>query len=251
MPAETAASSVKIVSLAPSFTEILESCEAAGQIVGVTDDCPALKHDPARLGSTKTLDLAKIETLRPDLILADHNENRPEALRELAKKFKVVSFAITSIHSVAEAVSEIGCLAGCEAPASRLAGEILSVILPENKVKEKVRTLILLWNLPFLTVNRETYPSLLVEAAGGYNVFHEDPVREIPIELEDMIDNKPAAILLASDPYPFTKSHVDYFEAFNVFSHVKVRLVDGYFFSRFGPRTVSALKTLRHILGTE
>lgn len=242
---------MRIVSLSPSFTEILESCKAAGQIVGITDDCPVLKHEPARLGSTKSFDLAKIESMRPDLVLADQNENRPEVLRELAKKFKVVSFAITSIHSVAEAVGEIGRLAGCETETRLLAGEILSAIPPENEAKEKVRTLILLWNLPFLTVNRETYSSILVEAAGGYNIFHEDPVREIPIEIEDMIDNKPAAILLASDPYPFTKSHVDYFEAFNIFSHVKVRLLDGHFFSRFGPRTVSALKTLRHIFGTE
>ena len=242
---------MRIVSLSPSFTEILDHCKAAGQIAGLTDECPALQHQPARLGSTKSLDLQKLESLNPDLILADQNENRPEILRTLAKKYKVVSFNISSIAVVASAVREIGSLAGCKAESELLADEILSGVLSEVKEKEKIRTLILLWNLPFLTVNYETYPSILVEASGGYNIFHKDPVREIPIEIEDMIDNKPSAILLPSDPYAFTKSHVDYFEGFKVFSRVKVRLIDGFLFSRFGPRTVTALKTLRHFLGTE
>ena len=61
----------------------------------------------------------------------------------------------------------------------------------EAKDHAPVRTQILLWNTPLLTVNFDTYASKLIESCGGWNVFHEDPVREIPIDLEDMIEKNP------------------------------------------------------------
>ena len=108
--------------------------------------------------------------------------------------------------------------------------------------KEPLQTLILLWNTPFLTINFDTYASRIIEACGGYNVFHQDPVYEIPIELEDMIEKDPQLLLLASEPFPFKKQHLKKFREYRIFSKIPLELVSGHYLSRYGPVTLEALK---------
>ncbi len=235
---------MKIVSLCPSITSILLAIGGQNLLCGVTDHCPEI-DGTVRLGSPKLLNLKEIERLLPDLILADKVENRPEELRPLQQKFKVEIFEVRSIQAVMDAVGTAGRLSGCLEKANALIEEIRSTA---SQIKERVsgetplRTLILLWNTPFLTVNFDTYPSRLIESCGAYNVFHQDPVYEIPIEIEDMIDNTPQFLMLASDPYPFKKRHIKNFRDYRIFSKIPIELVDGRFFSQYGPITVEALK---------
>ena len=103
---------MKIVSLSRSFTEILESFGRASELVGITDHCPLLAEAPSRVGSPKSLRFEAIDSLHPDLILADARENRLEEIRELQKKFHVVSFDVRSVDQAMDAIRTLGRLTG-------------------------------------------------------------------------------------------------------------------------------------------
>ncbi len=240
---------MRVISLCPSLTDIFLHI-GEGEPAGVTVHCePQL--DSVRVGSPKSVDFSAIDSVRPDLILADQNENRPEEIRELQKKYKVMTFDVRSVQAVLEAVSALGRALERNEEALRLIQEIGAAA---DTVKEKIKGLeplpaqILLWNTPFLTVNFDTYASRIVEAAGGTNVFRQDPVREIPIEIEDMIDKDPKLLLLASDPYPFKKQHVKKFREYRVFSKIPIELVSGHYLSRYGPMTAEALLFFQQLI---
>lgn len=235
---------MKIVSLCPSITDIIVHIGGQSLLCGVTDHCPEVPG-AAKLGSPKALNFSEIERLAPDLILADRIENRPEELRVLQAKFKVETFEVRTLPDLTDVCSAVGRSAGRTAEGKKLADEIharVSEIRSRVSAEPPLRTLILLWNTPFLTVNFDTYASRLIEACGGWNCFHEDPVHEIPIEIEDMIDKDPQLLLLASEPFPFKKHHVKKFREYRVFSKIPIELVSGHYLSRYGPLTLEALK---------
>ena len=242
---------MKSVSLSPSFTDIIEKLGRGDRLTGITDHCEEIREDIAKIGSPKALNMAQIEALKPDLIFADLNENRPEELRLLQKQFKVISFDVRSVPAVLETIRVIGQHVEAIPEAVKLAEEIAKekdAAQESAKEIEPVRTLILLWNTPYLTINFDTYISRLVETCGGYNIFHSDPLREFPVEIEDMIDNNPGLVLLPRAPYPFKKAHIARFRQYRIFSKVRIEMIDGKLFSYFGPKTADALKKLSALI---
>lgn len=241
---------MKVVSLSPSLTEIIMGLGASSMLSGVTDHCPEIEGAP-RLGSPKALRLAEIEALRPEGILVDLNENRPEEIRTLQKNFKLLNFDVRGPKDAADAVCALGRFTGRVSEASKLAGDISQAVAASAGgpvAQDPVRALILIWNQPLLTVNFDTYMSRLVECAGGRNVFRADPLREFAVELEDMIEKEPELLFLAGPPYPFAARHAKKFREYRNFSKIPIRVVDGLLLSRFGPRTIEALETLKGYL---
>ena len=237
---------MRIISLSPSLTEILTALDLERDLIGVTEDCPKFLSPKFCLGSPKALDLEKFDDLKPDLILADTGQNRPDQISRLKEKYRVISYGFSSIPSLIKATGDLGELLEKVEPAKKLIREIYEVWEPAPA--DPVRTLILLWNSPFLTVNANTYASSIIEAAGGLNVFRDDPVPEIPIEIEDMIDQTPDLILLPGAPFPFSGNHLNYFQNLPPFSQKTVRLIDGAWIARCGPQTISALKGLKSMI---
>ena len=240
---------MKIVSLSRSFTEILENFGLASELAGATDHCPELAAAPARVGSPKSLRLEIIEGLHPDLIFADARENRPEELRELQKKFRVVSFDVRSVDHAMDTVRAVGRLTGALEESEKLVSEIAREyqLCKLEKDLPRVRTMILLWNIPLLTVNFDTYISRLLEASGGLNIFHADPLPEFPVELEDIIEKEPEILFLPTEPFPFKKKDIKRFRQYRILSKIPIELVEGRLFSYFGPATVEALRFFRSV----
>ena len=238
---------MRIISLSPSLTEILDGLGRGSELAGITDHCPQLWAVTARVGSPKTLRLDVIEGLQPDLILSSVRENRPEEIRELQKKFQVVGFDVRSVDQTMDAVRTIGRLTGAFLESEKMEAEIAEEyrLCKAEKDLPRARALILLWNIPFLTVNFDTYISRVVEAGGGFNVFHEDPLPEFPVELEDMIEKEPDILFLPTEPFPFQKKDVKKLRQYRIFSKIPIELVPGRLFSNFGPATVEALRYFR------
>jgi ABC-type Fe3+-hydroxamate transport system substrate-binding protein len=75
------------VSLVPSLTETFFALGLAHEIVGVTDFCVHPAEDVAakpKLGGTKNPDVRAILALRPDLVVANKEENRRRDVEALA-----------------------------------------------------------------------------------------------------------------------------------------------------------------------
>ncbi len=238
---------MRIVSLSPSLTEILFFLGLKKEIVGLTQEFTSLSSAQI-LGSAKSLDQNRIQELSPDLIFACKNDNLQKDLRGLEKKYRVLSFQVASIPSLIQTISEIGKATEKDSQAKELIRQIYQEW--PTAPKNPARTLLLLWDTPFLTVNANTYASHLLEAAGGVNVFRSESIPEVAIEIEDMIDQKPEVILLPTAPFPFEEKNLQYFKNLPDFSSAKIQLIDGINFSRFGLQTLQALKELRSIFSS-
>lgn len=241
---------MRIVSLSPSLTEILTALGAADPLVGVTDACEIEASSATRLGSPKAIQVSKVGALKPDWILADALENRPEEIEALEKRWHVKLFDVRKIDDVCDTVAELGRLTGRTEEAKRLYVSIQNELkLNEETFQErpKKRTALLIWDQPYLTVNFDTYPSRLIEASGGVNVFREEPLHEFPVEMEDLLERDPGLLLLPGEPAPFRAKHIQQFRKYRIFSRIPIHLVDGKLFSRYGVQTREALRTFREI----
>jgi ABC-type Fe3+-hydroxamate transport system substrate-binding protein len=82
----------RIVSLVPSQTELLFDLGLGERVVGVTKFCihPAYARQRATIvGGTKNFDFAKIDALKPDLIIGNKEENYQEGIEQLATSYPV------------------------------------------------------------------------------------------------------------------------------------------------------------------
>ncbi|EDY52301.1 truncated metal binding protein, partial [Streptomyces clavuligerus] len=94
-----------MVSLVPSLTEAV-AVTAPGLLVGVTDWCdhpPDL--DAVRIGGTKNPDVAAVLRLRPDLVIANEEENRPADLAALRAGGAEV--LVTEVRGLDQAIAEL------------------------------------------------------------------------------------------------------------------------------------------------
>lgn len=243
---------MKIISLSPSLTDIIWALQAEDQLVGVSNACKAARNTIERMGSPKAVQFSKIDSLSPDWILADAQDNRPEEIQRIERKWRTRVFNVRGVEAVRDAVAELGRITEKREEARRL-NELLEKELRECEKtfqdRTRRKTALLLWDTPYLTVNFDTYASRLAEASGGVNVFREEPIHEFPVEMEDLIERNPELLLLSGEPAPFQKRHVTEFRRYRVFSRIPIHLIGGELLTRYGPQTLEALRSLRKIYG--
>ena len=241
---------MRIVSLSPSITEILIGLKAGNELVGTIDVCEVDGTRLEQVGSPKSIQIKKIEALSPDWVLVDSHDNRPEDIQLIQKKWRTKIFEAKKLDQVCDAVTELGRLVEKKCEAARLNEAIQREVLICQEVfrdHQKKRTVLLIWDTPYLTVNFDTYASHLMEASGGVNVFRREPLREFPVEMEDMIEKDPEILLLCGEPAPFHPKHIDQFRKYRIFSKIPIHIVDGKLLGQYGAQTVEALRKLRNI----
>jgi ABC-type Fe3+-hydroxamate transport system substrate-binding protein len=244
---------VRIISLGPSLTEILGTLGALDQLAGATDACEMAGNHVARLGPPKAIQISRLSQLSPDWVLADARENRPEEIEQIQKQWKTKVLDVRSLQAVLDTIAELGRLTGKTEAArglnDRLRSEMAFCEIPLSD-RPKKRTVLLIWNQPYLTVNFDTYPSRLIDATGGLNAFREEPLAEFPVEMEDIVEKNPEILLLAGAPAPFQKRHVAQFRRYRILSRIPIHLVSGDLFTRYGSRTLEGLRVLREIFSS-
>ncbi len=197
----------RIVSLAPSNTEILFAIGAGDRVVGVTDYCnypPEVVEkkkngELVSIGGYTTVNIEKVVSLKPDLVVASYGNGIEtiEALRRLG--INVIAFDPKTIQDVMRDIVLIGEATGHKEEAKKLVKEMLSKI--ENvteKVKDKPRLRVahIVWHDPIWVSGRNTFIDEVIALAGGENVFSFDGWRVISVE--DLIAANPDVIIVSS-----------------------------------------------------
>ncbi|MFN6194070.1 MAG: helical backbone metal receptor, partial [Planctomycetota bacterium] len=118
----------RIVSLVPSTTETVCAFGARERLVGCTRYCTepaAALRGVARIGGTKNPKRDAIAALRPDLVLANAEENRPDDLEWLAARAPVLVQTPRTVAEAAAALGELAARLACgEEVATRVASEV-------------------------------------------------------------------------------------------------------------------------------
>jgi ABC-type Fe3+-hydroxamate transport system substrate-binding protein len=232
-----------IVSLVPSLTELLFDLELGDRIVGRTRFCihPNEKvEDVPIVGGTKNPRLDKIFDIKPDLVIANREENRKEDVEELAGSLDVMVTDIKTIEDALLAIHDIGVRCGVAEKADLLIENIRAEMdnVPDEP-KQSVAYFI--WREPWMTVGRDTYIDSVLSHWNLKNVYG-DQKRYPKTTLEDLKSKAPDLILLSSEPYPFKEKHREEIEA--ALPNSRVLMVDGEWFSWYGSRMLPAFKRL-------
>ena len=204
----------RVVSLVPSITEALFAFGQGESVVGVTQFCVEPRAQVARIekvGGTKTLNVAKVRELEPELVIANAEENRQEDVRQLiASGLKVF---VTFPRTVAEAIEMMKQIAGMTGsmevarPILQEAEQALAEARAANRDAPPSTRI-----LPDLAQpvddNRPRTRTCTTSSAsrGGVNIFSHRHERYPRTELSEIARRDPQVILLPDEPYPFSRS---------------------------------------------
>ena len=247
---ELAAAPRRIVSLVPSWSETLFELGAGDLLVGVTEYCVHPADGVARLpkvGGTKNPAVAAIIALRPDLVLANKEENRQRDVERL--EAAGVRVFVTYARTVREAVAELrvlGRIAGRESEADAIVAEVETRLAVENRAA-RPRVAALVWRDPLMVVGGDTFASDLMRCAGGENAFAEVSGRYPRVERGELERAGPQVLLLPTEPYRFEER--DRLELLGLDCPAaksgRVHVIEGELLTWYGPRMARALDTLR------
>lgn len=233
----------RIVSLVPSLTESM-AATVPQALVGATDWCshPA-DLDVVRVRGTKNPDLEAIRRLRPDVVLANAEENRPpdiEALRESG-----LSVWVTKIETVEEAFASLERMfaVACrtEAP-GWLSRAREAWRAPWDGPR---RTAIVpIWRRPWMVVGRDTFTGDVLKRLGVDNLYAGHSERYPKIPLAELNERRPDLVVLPDEPYAFTPT-----DGPESFPGLTCALLSGRLLTWYGPSLVQAPALLRQALG--
>ena len=225
----------RIVSLVPSLTEAVAQT-ASELLVGATAWCshPA-NLDVERIGGTKNPDVARIVDLRPDVVLANEEENRAadiEALRAAG-----VPVWVTEIRTLDQARKSLDRMltqaCGLPRPAWLDAAEAAWAKLPSARPVR--RAFIPIWRRPWMVVGRDTFAGDLLRRLGVENIYADHADRYPKIPLAELQTQGADLVVLPDEPYVFTAD-----DGPEAFPRIPAALVSGRHLTWYGPSLVEA-----------
>ncbi|SFX47399.1 helical backbone metal receptor [Streptomyces atratus] len=233
---------MRVVSLVPSLTEAV-AVTAPGLLVGVTDWCthPA-GLTAARIGGTKNPDVAAVLALRPDLVVANEEENREADLAALRAAGTEV--LVTEVRTLDQAFAELGrVLAACGRSGPRWLDEAEAAWAALPPPRAPRRAIVPIWRRPWMVLGRDTFAGDLLARLGVENVYADHAERYPRIPLDVLNAAGAGLVVLPDEPYRFTAD-----DGPEAFPALPAALVDGRYLTWYGPSLVRAPAVLRAAL---
>lgn len=247
---------LRIISLAPSTTEILFALGLDDEIIGVSQYCnyPEQALNKTKIGTFSQPNIEKILTLKPDIIFCTGLEQAP-AIDKLKKlNLKVYVCDPRNFRELFASIKEIAELTGKEnegkALIQKMKNEIKEIsdktqVMPDDK---KPKVFIEIWSRPLMTAGAGSFVDELVSIAGGANIA-KDTLRPYSyFSAEEVIKRDPDCIILAYMEYQSSKKALYQRLGWKNISAVKNNRVyndiDPDLFLRPGPRITEGLRRL-------
>ncbi|MEN2767918.1 ABC transporter substrate-binding protein [Ornithinibacillus xuwenensis] len=238
----------RIISLVPAITETMYHIGLEQEIVGRTRFCvhPKDKVKQAEnIGGTKEIKLDRIHALKPDLIIAEKEENTKEIVETLEKHYPVYVFEITGMEDVIRMINDLGNITSRTEKSSNLVEQIQSEFQTLPNVSGK-RVAYVIWKKPYMVVGNHTFIQSLLSKMGFINPFTEMEGRYPVVSEVDFKQAELDYILLATEPYPFRQIHLEEFQA--LLPHVQPIIVDGEMFW-YGAKMIEAAPYFKKLFG--
>jgi ABC-type Fe3+-hydroxamate transport system substrate-binding protein len=226
----------RVVSLVPSLTESV-AATAPDLLVGATDWCthPA-DLAVTRIGGTKNPDVARILSLRPDVVLANEEENRSADLDALGSAG--VAVWVTQVRSVDEALDSLDRMLRVACGLARPgwlddAAAAWATVQPGPALTAAIP----IWRRPWMVLGRDTFAGDVLARLGVRNAFAGHAERYPRVPLADIQEAE--LIVLPDEPYAFSAT-----DGPDCFPGRPVALVSGRHLTWYGPSMVDAPRVL-------
>lgn len=235
----------RVVSLAPHLTELVYAIGAGGSLVGTVEhsDHPAAAADLPRVGDAFRVDLERIISMEPDLILAWAGGN-PDLLIERLRDTGIPVFALepSGLEDLILDIRTLGTLLGRSAEAAQLAGN-LAERLDRLTVRsaDPVPVFIQLSERPVYTVGGESSLSEIVRRCGGRNVFSDVGLASA-VSPEAVAAANPEVLLLLAEPELAETWSAGWRDRGALSAGTRRLVVDPDLLSRPGPRVLEGMR---------
>jgi iron complex transport system substrate-binding protein len=241
----------RIISLAPSITEILFSLGLDQEIVGVSTQCnyPEKAKDRARVGSYISLDFERILSLKPDLIIATGAGNTQEMVERL-EKLGIPTFVIfpKDFDGILRSITDLGHLLNREKEAQQITQGIRMrrqrvVALTQGLYRPRV--FLQIGEAPLVTVGKGSFADDLIFLAGGRNITEETKMYP-RLGMEEILKRSPEVIIVSSmnpkGDYEKTLQEWTRWKTLPAVQQGRIHLVDSDLIDRPSPRIIEGLK---------
>jgi iron complex transport system substrate-binding protein len=258
---------VRIVSLAPSNTEILGSLGLMNRVVGVTDFCnyPPEALEKPKIGGFSSVNVEKVVALKPDLVLAAPTNGKETVARLRDLGLTVLVLNPENLDGVFRDIRMVGAATGTDERAEDLIRSLqarLAIVQSTvSCVADRPTVAHVVWYDPIWVSGNRTYQDEVIRYAGGTNDFATTAGWDT-VSLEDFILRDPDYILVNGGVGMINTTEnanpvYDYFLTDPRLSQLKavknghVIIVDTDTISRGAPRIVDAVEQVAHVIHPE
>lgn len=246
----------RVVSLAPSLTELIFALKAESKLVGRTTKCniPEAAKKVTDVGAYMTPDFERLMAVRPDLILAPKTGIRPEIVQRLKSlKIPVYIDDSSNIEEIEQLVNNIGVMVGARNEADHVVNDIKIRRKKISKLTggfEKPTVLFVIGIRPLVVAGGKSFLGALVREAGGSNIAETTVVEYPKFSIEEVIRRDPDIIFMLDKECQgddCVKQWKDY-GYLKAVRNNRVYVLDADLISRPGSRTIEALEKLAEFL---
>ena len=187
----------RIVSLAPSITELLFDLGAGGQVVGRTSYC---RYPPAALavpsvGDGLNPNVEAIVDRNPDLVVLYRSPHTEAAARQLeALGVRTLVLRHDRLQDIARTAQELGQATGHTVAGAAIAHTIDSALAAPPPVDLHARVAVVVWDNPPIVIGGGSYLDQLVRLAGATNAFHDLATPSATVAIETIAARDPDRI---------------------------------------------------------
>ena len=245
----------RIISLAPSNTEILFALGLGDKVVGVTNLCnyPPEALDKEKVGEYPIPDIEKIVALNSDLILVAHGTPMDVINSMAGLGLTVFGIKTTDLDDLLNDIRRIAEITNKEVEAQALTCEmesrIQAVTNQTDELEQRPRVFYVVWHDPLWTAGSGTFIHELIEKGGGVNIFQN--VSGYPtISVEEVIARDPEIIITSEDSYDWAMNATE-LASTNASQTGRIYTLDDDLVQRPGPRLVEGLEWFAHFIHPE
>lgn len=238
----------RIVSLVPSQTQLLHYLGLEDEVVGITKFCihpDVWFRAKARVGGTKNVDLQKLKSLSPDLIIGNKEENDRENIELIKDVAPIWMSDIVDLSDALEMMKGIGQITNKSKEVTPLISEVkqgfseLDNFTSASATKGK-SVLYFIWSSPNMIAGKNTFVDSMISACGLINFTR---LERYP---EATGNEHPDFVFLSSEPFPFKEKDIAGFQ--KNYPKSKIVLVDGEMFSWYGSKLKEAPMYFENLL---
>jgi len=245
----------RIISLAPHITESLFAAGAGKKIIGAVSysDYPEAAKKIPRVGGYPTLDIERIISLKPDLVIAWASGNSSKQVEKLmALGLTVFMSEPRYPKDIAKTIQRFGVLAGSNNIAGKSYKEFMqhyNALKKRYSNKEKIKVFYQIWNKPLMTISGKHLISDIISLCGGENVFANLNTLTPQISLESVIQSK-SEVIVSGGMGKARPDWLDDWKAWPELAAVKneqLYYIDPALMQRVGPRILDGADKLCEI----
>lgn len=258
---EVPRSAKRIISLAPSITEILFALGVRQEIIGVTNFCdyPEDVTTKPRIGGFVNPDVEKIVSLKPDLVVAIADGNRWDTIERLSDLgLPIYTVDPKGFDGVIRTIRNIGEIIGKGEEARTL---IRRMMEKREKVVTLTRSLhrpavfFQVGDAPVITVGKGTLANDLIRLAGGRSISENEPLSYPPYSIETILSKAPEIIIFSA--MDNRKNYSDLIRRWQTWKSIpavksnSIFVIDSNLVDRPAPRIVEGLEALARMIHPE